>query len=157
MVDKTYKKRIDDGLTELLADKEIHGPHYSRDTAPEEIGELFQIVADLTEDLEPDGLRLFRSAGLSPQNPFHFGYLINMLASVHYTDGKIGRPRRGEKFAHLVQQLQAIADENNEYRTDELAKLYLRKCPDPIPSLKKWTGVKSAMRFLRIKIEKPER
>jgi hypothetical protein len=158
MVTKNYRKRIDDGLAELRANEEIHGPHYDRDTAPEEIGELFQIVADLTEDLEPEGLRLFRDAGLSPQNPFHFGYLVNTLASVHYSDGKIGHPPTREKFgARLAQQLQALADENHEYRIDELAKLYIRKCPDPIKSLKKATGVKSAIRGLGIKIKKPER
>jgi hypothetical protein len=146
MSKKDYKKRIDDGLAGLRANRHIERRHYGPGTPAAKIGDLFQVVADLAEDLE-EGLQLFRDADLSPQNPFHFLYLVDMLAGVHYFDGKRGHPSTRVKFgAHLQQQLQAIADEHNEYRIVPLAKLYIRKCQNPIPSLKKYTGVVSAMR-----------
>jgi hypothetical protein len=157
MVTKNYKKRIDDGLAGLRTDKHLDRKQYGPDTPAAKIGDLFQIVADLTEDFE-EGLQLFRDADLSPQNPFHFLYLVDMLAGVHYYDGKKGHPPTRAKFgAHLQQQLQAIADEHKEYRIVPLAELYIRECRNPIPSLKKIKGVVSAMRGCGIKIIKPQR
>jgi hypothetical protein len=159
MPKKQYKKRIEQGLTKFCADTEIQGAMFDRNSSAADVGDVFQMVADDFEDgaCGESVKRLFRDAGFSPQNPFHFGYLIELLAEVHYTDGKRGRPitRTSERAKLMHEHLNALARENNEYRIKHLAKLYIEKCPDRIRSLKTPGGVLTAMNFLKIKIPKP--
>jgi len=156
---KQYKNRIDRGLAEFRAAVNIHDPLFDRKSSAARVGEMFQMLAD---DFE-DGLggqsvqNLFRDAGFSPQSPFHWGYLMTLLAGVHYTDGKRGHPvtRTPERRKMLKRDLEALARKYDEYRVEYLAKLYVEKCPDRIKSLKRPDGVKTAIRAFGIKISKP--
>ena len=155
---KQYKKRIDRDLAEFRADVDIHDPLFDRKSSAARVGEMFQMLADDFEDgLSGQSVQnLFRDAGFSPQSPFHWGYLIELLAGVHYTDGKRGRPetRTPERGKMLKRDLEALARKHDEYRLEYLAKLYV-EMPGRIKSLKKWTGVMTAIRAFGIKISKP--
>lgn len=157
MANKKNKKRIDAGLRRLRADEGVQGAMFDRESSSDEVGQIFQMVADTFDDLPSDNVvkKLFNDAGFSLQNPFHFGYLIHMLADVHYSDGTVGHPPTRITFGdQLSRELNELALKHNEYRVQTLAKLYVKR-PNRIASLRTWQAVKSAIRALHIKIEKP--
>jgi hypothetical protein len=154
---KKYRKLIDGGLADFSADTEIQGALFDGESRSAEVGEIFQMVADGFEERDrKDRVRkLFDESKFDLRNPFHWGYLIELLANILFSGPGRPRTRTDERRTSLLELLSAIAQEKNEYRTQELSKLFIKKYPDRIPSLKKPAGVRSAMRALNIKITKP--
>ena len=150
------KKRIDDELAKLKDNKEIQQPLFDKETPAAASGEMFQLVADCVEDLGQIYVqKAFSDAGLSPENPFHWGYLMLVFAEAHYHVREGGRraTRTPDYTESFLMALETLARENPGAPRKKLFEEFVSRFggQSPFKTIHKSAGVKNAYYELRKK------
>jgi hypothetical protein len=143
------KDRVKSGVQKLRANEEIQDPFFDMHSSPAAVGEIFQIVADSVEDLKQTWVaKAFSDAGLSPQNPFHWGYLMQNFAEAHYRQFEGGRPKtRIQNYVyHFRRTFAMLQRELPDATKEKLFAQFLERFGGrpPFTTLKKVSGVRTA-------------
>jgi hypothetical protein len=140
MARKEYKKLIDQLLTEFRDDPDRADEFLSEDQSAEDDGEMFFCISSTAREAESSRpiRRLFDEAGLDAKNPFHWLYLVEGLADIHFSQGKAGaKPKRTPNyFKDLLLHYEGARRGNPEHTDEQLCGDIQSKYPEEYGHLK---------------------
>ena len=144
---KKYKKRIEEGLSELREDNELRPPLFDRNSSAKAMGEIFQVISDINLGKDFPLARAFIDSKLDPLDPFHWNALLVMFAEVHYRDGKRGRPKTQttEYMRQVRRDVKKTMANTGERKNSGLSKKLRKLYPERYPTLKKDSGARSLL------------